>query len=197
VTRVTLASASASRAAILRAAGVDFRAVAAGVDEAAVKAQMLGAGAGANEIAEELAKRKALHVSRDRGGLVIGADQTLEFEGAVYDKPEDEARAREQLERLRGRTHSLHAAVAVARDGEILWAQSDTARLTMRAFSDRFLNAYLERQGEALLATVGAYRLEGEGVQLFEAIDGDYFSILGLPLMGLLKILRREGALEL
>jgi septum formation protein len=158
---------------------------------------MLGAGAGANEIAEELAKRKALHVSRDRGGLVIGADQTLEFEGAVYDKPEDEARAREQLERLRGRTHSLHAAVAVARDGEILWAQSDTARLTMRAFSDRFLNAYLERQGEALLATVGAYRLEGEGVQLFEAIDGDYFSILGLPLMGLLKILRREGALEL
>jgi septum formation protein len=197
VIRVTLASASASRAAILRAAGVDFRAVAAGVDEAAVKAQMLGAGADANEIAEELAKRKALRVSRDHGGLVIGADQTLEFEGAVYDKPEDEARAREQLERLRGRTHSLHAAVAVARDGEILWAQSDTARLTMRAFSDRFLNAYLERQGEALLATVGAYRLEGEGVQLFEAIDGDYFSILGLPLMGLLRILRREGALEL
>jgi septum formation protein len=196
VTDVTLASASASRAAILRAAGVDFRVVAAGVDEAAVKAQMIGVGADARQIAAELAQRKAIQVSRDHAGLVIGADQTLEFEGAIYDKPEDAARAREQLERFRGRTHLLHAAVAVAREGQITWAASDTARLTMRPFSDRFLNAYLERQGEGLLATVGAYRLEGEGVQLFEAIDGDYFSILGLPLLGLLALLRREGALD-
>jgi len=196
VTDVTLASASASRAAILRAAGVDFRVVAAGVDEAAVKAQMIGAGADARQIAQELAQRKAMQVSREHAGLVIGADQTLELEGAVYDKPEDQARAREQLERLRGRTHQLHAAVAVAREGRILWATADTARLTMRPFSDRFLNGYLERQSEALLATVGAYRLEGEGVQLFEAIDGDYFSILGLPLLGLLALLRREGALD-
>ena len=196
MTDVTLASASASRAAILRAAGVDFCVVAAGVDEAAVKAQMIGAGADARQIAQELAQRKAMQVSREHAGLVIGADQTLELEGAVYDKPEDQARAREQLERLRGRTHQLHAAVAVAREGRILWATADTARLTMRPFSDRFLNGYLERQSEALLATVGAYRLEGEGVQLFEAIDGDYFSILGLPLLGLLALLRREGALD-
>ena len=196
MTDVTLASASASRAAILRAAGVDFRVVAAGVDEAAVKAQMIGVGADARQIAAELAQRKAIQVSGEHAGLVIGADQTLEFEGAIYDKPEDAARAREQLERLRGRTHLLHAAVAVAREGQILWAASDTARLTMRPFSDRFLNAYLERQREGLLATVGAYRLEGEGVQLFEAIDGDYFSILGLPLLGLLALLRREGALD-
>ena len=194
--KVTLASASASRAAILKAAGVAFEAVPARVDEAATKADLLGRNHGPREIADKLAQMKAMEVSLRRSGLVIGADQTLELDGVLYDKPRGLKEAGEHLTRLRGRTHALHAAVVLASDGAILWRQSDTARLTMRPFSNAFLSGYLRRNGERVLGAVGGYQLEGEGAQLFDRIEGDYFSILGLPLLGLLKVLRNQAALE-
>ena len=192
---ITLASKSAIRAAILRGAGVSFEAVSPDVDEASVKEGLLARGGTPRSVAEALAVMKAVAVSRDRQGLVIGADQTLDLAGALYDKATSCDEARERLTLLKGRTHALHAAVAVALDGEAVWRHVETARLTMRAFSDRFLDGYLMRAGAAVLDSVGGYQLEGEGAQLFEEIDGDYFSILGLPLIPLLDALRREGAL--
>jgi septum formation protein len=195
VIAVTLASRSPIRAAILRSAGVECETVSPGVDEEDVKADLRGRAGAPRAAAETLAAMKALAVSRDRSGLVIGADQTLELEGALYDKAASLAEARERLVLLRGRTHALHSAVAVARDGVAVWRHVETARLTMRDFTDGFLDGYLARAGESVLGSVGGYQLEGEGAQLFEAIDGDYFSILGLPLIALLNVLRREGAL--
>lgn len=195
MTPVTLASKSAARTQVLAAAGVTFDAVGAGVDEAVVKDELLAKGAGPREVAEALAGRKALAASTGRAGLVIGADQTLDLDGRLFDKAETMAQARERLQLLRGRSHKLHSAVAVARDGQIIWRETPAATLTMRAVSDDFLDVFLARHGEGLLGSVGCYRLEDDGVQLFEAIDGDYFTILGLPLMGLLELLRREGAL--
>ena len=192
---VTLASQSASRAAILRGAGVTFDTASPGVDEAAAKASLLAEGATPRDVADALAELKAVKVSRSRGGLVIGADQTLDLAGALYDKAETVAEARERLRTFRGKRHRLHAAVVVARDGKPIWREVDTTRLTMREFTDEFLEGYLARNGEAVLSSVGCYQLEGEGAQLFEAIEGDYFSILGLPLIGLLDLLRRYGAL--
>lgn len=192
---VTLASQSASRAAILRGAGVTFDTASPGVDEAAAKASLLAEGATPRDVADALAELKAVKVSRSRGGLVIGADQTLDLAGALYDKAETVAEARERLRTFRGKRHRLHAAVVVALDGEPIWREVDTTRLTMREFTDEFLEGYLARNGEAVLSSVGCYQLEGEGAQLFEAIEGDYFSILGLPLIGLLDLLRRYGAL--
>jgi septum formation protein len=195
VTAIVLASASASRAALLRAAGVPFTVVASELDEEPVKARMLRDSAAPDAIARSLAELKARAVSRRTEGLVIGADQTLDLDGVLHDKPRDLAESRERLVALRGRRHSLHAAVAVAVGGEVVWTAVDTSRLTMRAFSDAFLDAYLARQGEAVTSSTGAYLLEGEGIQLFEAIEGDYFSILGLPLLGLLAFLREAEAL--
>ncbi|MCA6249105.1 MAG: Maf family protein [Phenylobacterium sp.] len=192
---VTLASKSAARASILRGAGVPFATADSGVDEDILKAGLLARGAGPAEVAAALAREKALAVSRMRPGLVIGADQTLDFEGRLHDKPVDLAEAAARLRAMRGRTHALHAAVAVAREGEVLWETLSTAELAMRAFSDSFLAHYLEADAGALLGSVGAYRLEGPGVQLFSEIRGDYFTILGLPLTGLLDLLRREGVL--
>lgn len=192
---VTLASKSAARASILRGAGVPFATADSGVDEDILKAGLLARGAGPAEVAAALAREKALAVSRIRPGLVIGADQTLDFEGRLHDKPVDLAEAAARLRAMRGRTHALHAAVAVAREGEVLWETLSTAELAMRAFSDSFLAHYLEADAGALLGSVGAYRLEGPGVQLFSEIRGDYFTILGLPLTGLLDLLRREGVL--
>lgn len=195
MTPVTLASKSAARAQVLSAAGVAFETVGAGVDEGAVKATLLAKGAGPAEIAAALAEEKALAVSRGREGLVIGADQTLDLDGELIDKAEslDEARAR--LQHLGGRTHRLHSAVALAQAGEVVWRETPAATLTMRTASDGFIDAYLARHGEGLLGSVGCYRLEDDGVQLFETIEGDYFTILGLPLMGLLAQLRARGAL--
>lgn len=192
---VTLASKSRARAAILRGAGVPFATADSGVDEDILKTALLGSGAGPAAVAAALAREKALAVSRIRPGLVIGADQTLDFEGRLHDKPADLAQAASRLKAMRGRTHALHAAVAVAREGEVLWETLSTAELAMRAFSDAFLSHYLEAEAEGLLGSVGAYRLEGPGVQLFDDIRGDYFTILGLPLTGLLDLLRREGVL--
>lgn len=191
-----LASKSATRRAVLDGAGVAYEAVGSGVDEDAVKADLLAAGATPRQVAETLAERKALAVSTGRPGLVIGADQTLDFEGRLYDKAETVSAARERLTMLRGKRHELHSATAVARDGAVVWRETDSAQLTMRAFSDDFLEVYLAEEGEAALGSVGCYRLEAMGVQLFSRIEGDYFTILGLPLMGLLDLLRREGVLR-
>jgi septum formation protein len=191
-----LASTSSARRAVLEGAGVAFEAVRPGVDEDAAKAELLAKGAGPREVAEALAERKAVAVSKARPGLVVGADQTLDLGGRLYDKADSLAAARSRLAELRGRTHQLHSAVAVAEGGQAVWAQTVSATLTMRDFSDAFLDDYLAREGPAALGSVGCYRLEGPGVQLFEAIDGDYFTILGLPLMGLLELLRARGVLR-
>lgn len=195
MTPVVLASQSAARAALLTGAGVRFEATSAQVDEAAVKARLTAKAVGPREIATALAAEKAMAVSRGRAGLIIGADQTLDLDGQLVDKAETLDEARTRLKMLRGRRHRLHAAVAVAQDGGVIWSDVVTATLTVRAFSDDFLDGYLQRNAERLLFSVGCYELEGEGVQLFEQIAGDYFSILGLPLLGLLALLRRHGAL--
>ena len=190
---ITLASASAARAALLTAAGIEFAVAASGVDETPIKDRLVAAGSGPAEIAEALALAKGLAVSATRPGLVIGADQTLEFEGGLFDKAESLPAAGERLRALRGRTHQLHSAVVTARDGQRLWGETVTATLTMRDFSDAFVEAYLARNPDAALWSVGCYELEAEGVQLFDRIDGDYFAILGLPMLGLLAHLRAQG----
>jgi septum formation protein len=193
---VVLASRSSSRAAILRGAGVTFEIAGSGVDEAAVKTVLLAEGAGPRAIAERLAAAKAADVSQATPALVIGADQTLDLEGVLGDKVATLAEARARLRALRGRRHTLHAAVALARQGEILWRTTQSPSLVMRDFSDDFLEGYLARAGEALTGSVGCYYLEGEGAQLFERIEGDYFAVLGLPLLPLLERLRHFGALR-
>ena len=172
-----------------------FESLVAGVDEDAVKAAMLAEGAGPQDVAEALAEKKALAVSQGRSDYVIGSDQTLELDGRLYDKVEGVEEARERLRELRGKTHQLHSGVVLAKDGAPVWREVVSARLTMRDFSDAFLETYLTEEGEAALGSVGCYRLEGPGAQLFSKIEGDYFAILGLPLMGLLEELRRRGEL--
>jgi septum formation protein len=193
MTPVALASASASRAAILSAAGLAFEVVPSRVDEEALKAPLLAGGASPRQIAEALAETKALGV-QGRDGVVIGADQTLDLDGALMNKAGSIDEARSHLQRLRGRKHQLHTAVVLARNGKLVWRTTETATLAVRAFSHGFLEGYLARNGEAALSSVGCYHLEAEGAQLFEHVEGDYFSILGLPLVGLLGALRREGA---
>jgi len=194
--RLVLASKSATRRTVLDGAGVRYEALGSGVDEESAKLGLLERGANARQVAGALAELKALAVSKGRPELVIGADQTLELDGRLYDKAEtlDEARAR--LVALRARSHQLHSAVVVAQGGAPIWRETTSATLTMRDFSEEFLESYLMREGEALLGSVGCYRLEGLGVQLFSKIEGDYFTILGLPLMGLLEILRAQGVLS-
>jgi len=190
-----LASKSTARRAVLAGAGVPFEAEASGVDEDAAKARLLAAGADPRAVAEALAEEKAVAVSRNRAELVLGADQTLELDGRLYDKAETIDEARDRLKALRGRPHRLHSAMVVAEGGAVVWRETVSATLTMRDFSDAFLEAYLAAEGEHALGSVGCYRLEGSGVQLFADIEGDYFTILGLPLMGLLDLLRRRGVL--
>jgi septum formation protein len=190
---VILASKSAARTAVLKGAGVAFDTAVSGVDEDAVKTALLAEGQGPKAIAEALAELKALKISQSKPGLVIGADQTLELEGRLYDKAETVEEARARLKLLRGKAHQLHSAVVVAKDGAPIWRDMVTCTLTMRAFSDDFLEDYLAREGEAALGSVGCYRLESLGAQLFSKIEGDYFAILGLPLFGLLDLLRNHG----
>jgi septum formation protein len=195
VTDVVLASTSASRIALLKAAGVTFEARPAGVDEDLAKQSLLAEGAKPRDIADALAELKAIRISGRTSALVIGADQTLDLDGALMDKAATLEEARERLKALRGKAHKLHSGVVLAKDGEPIWREVKTASLRMREFSDGFLEAYLQGESERILSSVGCYQLEGPGVQLFDRIDGDYFTILGLPMMGLLDILRRHGAL--
>ncbi len=189
-----LASQSSTRATLLRGVGLRFEARPACVDEAAIKAAAQADGAGAADAALLLAGLKAARI-RDPDGLVIGADQILVCEGVWFDKPATLADARVHLQALRGRTHILETAVVCHRAGEEVWHHVARPRLTMRAFSDAFLDAYLAAEGDAVLDTVGAYRLEGRGVQLFDRIEGDHAAVLGLPLLPLLNFLRQHGVL--
>lgn len=193
---VLLASESEARAAMLRAAGLEVEVQPARIDEAALKEALLAEEAAPRDIADALAELKAKRVSgRAPGRLVLGADQVLVADGALHDKPRDRAEAAKQLRALRGRTHQLLSAAVIARDGAAIWRHVGTARLAMRPFTDRFLEEYLDREGEAVCASVGAYRLEGLGAQLFARVEGDYFSILGLPLLEVLGFLRAQGVL--
>ncbi len=193
-----LASGSRTRRDMLKAAGVFFSVETADVDEAAMR-DALAAEHGDDivppeDVAEILACAKAEAVSgANPAALVIGADQVLEFEGDIFAKPADIAAARDQLLRLRGRSHRLHSAVAIARAGDTVWAHVDTAELVMRDFSPRFLDDYLATVGDRVATSVGAYQIEGPGLQLFERVDGDHFTILGMPMLPLLSELRRLG----
>ena len=193
---IILASKSAARRAVLTGAGVPFEVAVAGVDEDAVKTSMLAQGATPRDVADALAEIKAVKISAGRPGFVIGSDQTLEFEGKLSDKAETLDAVAERLRTMRGKPHKLHSAVVVAKDGAPIWREIVSATLTMRDFSDDFLADYLALEGEEALGSVGCYRLEGPGAQLFSKIEGDYFAILGLPLMGLLDLFRRHGALK-
>jgi septum formation protein len=192
--RLVLASKSAARRAVLEGAGVPFSVQVADVDEAAVKATHDPADAAG--LAVDLARAKALAVSRrDPEAWVLGADQTLAFAGGLVSKAPSMAAARAQLAAMRGRDHQLHSGAALARNGQLVWSGVDMATMRVRDFSDAFLDAYLAAEGEGLLGCVGSYRLEGVGAQLFEAVEGDYFTVLGLPLWPVLAELRRAGVL--
>lgn len=195
--RVVLASASPARAALLAAAGVEFERVPTAVDEARLRDDARARGASTEAAAEALAEAKAAAVARIRPeALVLGADQMLECEGAWFEKADDRAGAAAVLRRLRGRQHRLVSAVVAAEGGRTVWHATDDARLLMRPFGDAFLERYLDAIGDDACATVGGYRLEGLGSQLFERVDGDHFTVLGLPLLALLDFLRRRGVLE-
>lgn len=193
--RLVLASGSRVRATLLRQAGLDFEIVPADVDESVTKREM--AGVDPMAIAEALAVIKARAVSPIHpGALVIGADQMLVCDGSLFDKPTTLDEAGGHLRRLRGRTHHLCTAAVVVRDGEVLWRHGERPELVMRPFSDRFIEHYLAAVGADALLSVGAYQLEGRGAQLFERVAGDFFSILGLPLLPLLAFLRHQKLIE-
>jgi septum formation protein len=194
---LVLASASRSRKTMLTAAGVVFIADPASVDEGAVKKTLSAKQADAATVAETLAMRKAEEVAgRHPEALVIGSDQMLACDGRWFDKPVDRAGAKAQLLDLRGRKHELIAAVTVVRGSELLWSHVDRASLVMRAFSEAFVDEYLDRVGDDALLSVGAYQVEGHGIQLFEAIEGDVFTIMGMPLLPLLGFLRSQGVVR-
>lgn len=192
---LVLGSGSASRAALLKAAGLSFEVDPAGVDEDAIrKVVSRDSGARPGDVAEVLARAKAETVSeRNPGALVIGADQVLAMGDQLFEKPKDMKHAVRTLLMLQGKTHQLHTAVALAREGNVTWAHTEMAHLTMRALSAEEIGRYTGAAGEAVLSSVGAYQLESLGVHLFEEIKGDYFTILGLPMLALLARLRSES----
>lgn len=203
-TSLILASGSAVRQKLLAEAGLAFTAEDSRVDEDALKTGFAQGEAGRHATPEAetdalalvLAEAKALAVSAKReGALVIGADQILSCEGRRYDKPKSMAEARANLLAFRGRPHILHSGLVIVKDGATIWNLTARATLTMRAFSEEFLDAYLDEAGERVMKSVGCYQLEGPGVQLFDRIEGDYFDILGLPMLPLLDELRRQGVL--
>jgi len=188
-----LASQSRARQALLANAGIEFEAVAAEIDERAV--QQASSLSAPGDIAALLAREKALSVSTRPGNFVIGADQTLALGTRLFSKPGSRAQAAEQLRTLAGQSHELHSAVAVARDGKLLFEGAATARMIMRRLGEAKIEAYLNEAGAAVTSSVGAYQLEGLGVHLFERVEGDHFTILGLPLLPLLAFLRSERLL--
>lgn len=197
IERIILASGSPFRKKLLENAGIDVEAIQASIDERAVEAPLEGTGATPEDVALVLAEAKALDVSdKNPGTLVIGSDQTLSLGGAIFHKPADMEAARRHLLKLSGKTHHLNSAVVLVRDGETLWRHVGIARLTMRHLDPAFIGRHLSHVGEKALSSVGAYQVEGEGIQLFEKIDGDYFTIVGLPLIPLLAALRLQGAID-
>lgn len=195
--QITLASGSEIRAQMLAQAGIDFTVAPARVDEDAIRDAMLAEQAPPRDIADKLAEVKAQKVSgRTPGALVLGCDQVLECEGKLYAKPETLDEAREHLKALMGRTHRLLSAAVIYEDGEPLWRHVGVVRLTMREVSDDYLDAYLARNWDSIRHSVGGYKLEEEGVRLFSRIEGDYFTVLGLPLLELIGFLSVRGDLE-
>lgn len=186
-----LASSSATRKALLDKAGLSFETIQAPIDERRIEAEAQAVGADGRDLALLLARAKAEAVSRTHpGDIVIGADQTLALGPELLHKPDSREAAIRQLDHLRGKTHRLHAAVTLVRDGALLWSDVQTAELTMREFSAAERDSILDLEGDAALNSVGAYRLEGPSIRLFESVSGDYFTILGLPLLPLLAALR-------
>jgi septum formation protein len=194
---LVLASASVVRAGLLRAAGIDFEVEPADIDETSLKESFISQGLSPRAIAEALAEQKALAIAaRKSDTAVIGADQVLSLDGELLSKPPNLTTARAQLASLRGRKHVLITAACLAAGGAVHWRYTAETDLWVRPFSDEFLDAYLAGEGDAILGSVGCYRLEGRGAQLFERIVGDYFSVLGLPLVPLLTALRDQGLLR-
>ncbi|ESZ10390.1 Maf-like protein [Mesorhizobium sp. L48C026A00] len=195
--KIILASGSPFRKALLVHAGVAVEAVPAEVDERALEAPLQGSGASPEDVALVLAEAKATEVSeRKPGALVLGCDQTLSLGDEVFHKPADMEAARRHLLALSGRTHQLNSAVVLARDGAVLWRHVGVASLTMRKLDPAFIGRHLARVGAKALSSVGAYQIEGEGIQLFETVEGDYFTIVGLPLLPVLAKLREFGAID-
>jgi septum formation protein len=196
MTGLLLASGSPTRQRLLREAGVAFEVKPAAVDETTILASLQAEGASGRDAADLLAEMKAQQVSRSREEwFVIGSDQVLSLGREMLEKPGTRERARAQLQKLRGQKHVLSSAVCVAKNGSVIWRHVGQARLTMRVFTDRFLDEYLERAGDGILGSVGAYHVEGLGLQLFSEIEGDLFTIQGLPLLPLLDFLRLHGLL--
>jgi septum formation protein len=195
--KIILASSSPFRKALLVHAGVAVEAVPASVDERALEAPLQGSGVSPEDVALVLAEAKAVDVSEKKpGALVLGCDQTLSLGDELFHKPVDMEGARRHLLALSGKTHQLNSAAVLVRDGAVLWRYVGIAHLTMRKLEPAFIGRHLARVGDKALASVGAYQIEGEGIQLFEKIDGDYFTIVGLPLLAVLAELRRLGAID-
>jgi len=193
--RIILASGSAIRKQIMDDAGLDFEVITKPVDEGAIKAAMLAEGAKIRDIADALAEAKAKRVSLSEPGLVVGADQIMEMDGRLFDKPKTIDEARERLLDMRGKSHRLIGAVVICENGHPVWRHMSKTVLTVREFSDAFLEDYIEQEGDLLLKSVGAYRFEGRGSQLFSKVEGDFFSILGLSLLPVLDYLRERRAI--
>lgn len=193
---IILASGSASRRSLLAGAGVQAQSIKPNVDEDAAKKAMRSEGLSVNNQAMRLAEMKAVKVSSQVQGLVIGGDQMLNLEGEAFDKPINLEGAAKHLKKLSGKTHTLETAIVIAENGEPIWRHMARPHLTVRTLSDAFIDSYIKSCGPPLLTTVGAYQLEGLGAQLFSKIEGDYFSILGLPLLPLLDYLRIRNVLE-
>jgi septum formation protein len=194
---IILASGSPFRRKILEDAGIEFTIERPGIDERAVEDAVASSGMTPDDLAQILAEAKAVDVSQNHPGtLVIGSDQTLSMDGELFHKPADMEEARRRLLKLSGRTHQLNSAVVIALDGEAIWRHVSIAQLTMRALDPGFVGRHLSAVGEAALTSVGGYQIEGKGIQLFEKIDGDHFTIIGLPLLPLLEKLRELGAID-
>ena len=194
--RLLLASKSEARRKMLEAAGVPFETVEAELDEEEAKAGLLATGFEPRDLAEMLADMKAHSVAAPAGALVLGADQVLELDdGAMLSKPRSRDEGAAQLRRLSGTTHYLHSGAVIVEGGERVWGRTETAALSVRALGEDFIRAYLDREYEQIRWSVGGYRIEGPGVQLFDAIQGSHFAILGLPLLSLLDFLRQRGVL--
>lgn len=191
---IILASGSAIRRQILDGAGLNYEVIVKPVDEAAIKAALLADGAKPRDIADALAEAKAMRVSRNTPGLVIGSDQIMEMDGALFDKPKDIQEARARLWDMRGKSHRLIGAVVICENGIPVWRHASKTVLHVREFSERFLDDYMAAEGEGILSSVGGYKFEGRGAQLFTHVEGDFFSILGLSLLPVLDYLRTRGA---